>query len=105
MQFHTQRLAKAAGLAARGQQAAFPQLADSRQQFADYLSILRNGGFALGVKVDGAGTTDATGIASNFGKIARAVSSVMRTVLSSMAVTPMTVEAFPAAKSRAPAIG
>jgi twitching motility protein PilJ len=56
MQFHTQRLAKAAGLAARGQQAAFPQVADSREQFADYLNTLRNGGVALGVKVDGAAT-------------------------------------------------
>ncbi len=60
MQFHTQRLAKAAGLAARGQQAAFPQLADSREQFADYLNTLRNGGFALGVKVDSAATNDET---------------------------------------------
>ncbi|MEP7068485.1 MAG: methyl-accepting chemotaxis protein [Usitatibacter sp.] len=58
MQFHTQRLAKAAGLAARGQQSAFPQLADSREQFADYLNTLRNGGFALGVKVDSAATND-----------------------------------------------
>jgi twitching motility protein PilJ len=57
MQFHTQRLAKAAGLAARGQQAAFPQLADSREQFADYLNVLRNGGFALGVQVDPATTS------------------------------------------------
>src|SRR5258705_7298862 len=60
MQFHTQRLAKAAGLAARGQPNAFPQLADSREQFADYLNILRNGGFALGVKVDSAATNEET---------------------------------------------
>jgi twitching motility protein PilJ len=60
MQFHTQRLAKAAGLAARGQAAAFPQLSDSRDQFADYLNTLRNGGFALGVKVDSAVTNDET---------------------------------------------
>jgi twitching motility protein PilJ len=58
MQFHTQRLAKAAGLAARGQQAAFPQVADSREQLADYLNVLRSGGFALGVKVDGAATSE-----------------------------------------------
>jgi twitching motility protein PilJ len=60
MQFHTQRLAKAAGLAARGQASAFPQLADSSEQFADYLNTLRNGGFALGVKVDTAATTEET---------------------------------------------
>ena len=56
MQFHTQRLAKAAGLAARGQPSAFPQLQDSRDQFAEYLGILRNGGFAFGVNVPGAAT-------------------------------------------------
>ena len=60
MQFHTQRLAKAAGLAARGQASAFPQLADSREQFADYLNTLRKGGFALGVKVDTAATSAET---------------------------------------------
>jgi twitching motility protein PilJ len=59
MQFHTQRLAKAAGLAARGQQAAFPQLTDSREQFAEYLDVLRNGGVALGVKVDSAASNAA----------------------------------------------
>jgi len=51
MQYHTQRLAKAAGLAARGQPQAFAQLQDSRDQFADYLGILRNGGFAFGANV------------------------------------------------------
>jgi twitching motility protein PilJ len=51
MQFHTQRLAKAAGLAARGQQGAFPQLQDSREQFGDYLTTLKSGGFAFGVTV------------------------------------------------------
>jgi twitching motility protein PilJ len=58
MQFHTQRLAKAAGLAARGQANAFPQLADSRDQFADYLAVLRQGGTALGVDVPSAATND-----------------------------------------------
>jgi twitching motility protein PilJ len=58
MQFHTQRLAKAAGLAARGQAAAFPQLADSRDQFADYLAVLREGGTALGVDVPSAAVND-----------------------------------------------
>ncbi len=55
MQYHTQRLAKAAGLAARGQAAAFPQLQDSRDEFASYLSTLQNGGFAFGVEVPAAG--------------------------------------------------
>src|SRR5258708_18532685 len=42
MQYHTQRLAKAAGLAARGQPQAFAQLQDSPAQFADDLGILPN---------------------------------------------------------------
>jgi twitching motility protein PilJ len=58
MQFHTQRLAKAAGLAARGQAAAFPQVSDSRDQFAEDLQVLRQGGRALGVDVPGIATTD-----------------------------------------------
>jgi twitching motility protein PilJ len=51
MQFHTQRLAKAAGIAARGQQLAFPQLQDSRDEFASYLKILQEGGFAFDVEL------------------------------------------------------
>ncbi len=51
MQFHTQRLAKAAGVAARGQQSAFPQVQDSRDEFANYLKILQQGGYAFGVDV------------------------------------------------------
>ncbi|MGZ5105974.1 MAG: methyl-accepting chemotaxis protein, partial [Usitatibacter sp.] len=54
MQFHTQRLAKAAGLAARGQPVAFPQVNDSRTQFAEYLNVLRSGGVALGVTLPSA---------------------------------------------------
>ncbi len=53
MQFHTQRLAKAAGLAARGQPAAFPQLQDSRDEFAHYLKVLQEGGFAFNVTLPG----------------------------------------------------
>ena len=58
MQFHTQRLAKAAGLAARGQQQAFPQLQDSRDEFANYLAILQNGGVAFDVEVPGAASNE-----------------------------------------------
>jgi twitching motility protein PilJ len=58
MQFHTQRLAKAAGLAARGSQAAFPQLKDSRDEFANYLATLQNGGAAFGVDVPPAAATE-----------------------------------------------
>ena len=58
MQYHTQRLAKAAGVAARGQQAAFPQVQDSRDEFASYLKILQGGGFAFGVDVPSAATND-----------------------------------------------
>ena len=58
MQFHTQRLAKAAGLAARGQPSAFPQLQDSRDQFANYLATLKNGGTAFGVVVPSAAANE-----------------------------------------------
>jgi len=58
MQYHTQRLAKAAGLAARGQQAAFPQLQDSRDEFAKYLDVLQSGGFAFGAQVSAASTNE-----------------------------------------------
>jgi twitching motility protein PilJ len=57
MQYHTQRLAKAASLAARGQPNAFPQVQDSRDEFANFLKVLREGGFAFGVEVPSAGTT------------------------------------------------
>jgi twitching motility protein PilJ len=58
MQYHTQRLAKAAGIAARGQATAFPQVQDSRDEFANFLTILQTGGYAFGQNVPGAGTTD-----------------------------------------------
>jgi twitching motility protein PilJ len=57
MQYHTQRLAKAAGIAARGQPIAFPQLKTSRDEFAAYLAVLRNGGQAFDVTVPGAATS------------------------------------------------
>ena len=49
MQYHTQRLAKAAGQAARGLPGAFLQVKDSRDEFATYLAILQAGGFAFDV--------------------------------------------------------
>jgi twitching motility protein PilJ len=58
MQYHTQRLAKAAGLAARGTQSAFQQLLDSRDEFAKYLGVLQNGGFAFGAQVPPAATNE-----------------------------------------------
>ncbi|MEO7742658.1 MAG: type IV pili methyl-accepting chemotaxis transducer N-terminal domain-containing protein, partial [Usitatibacter sp.] len=58
MQYHTQRLAKAAGIAARGDKNAFAQLQDSRDEFANYLGVLQNGGFAFDVQVPPAGTTE-----------------------------------------------
>src|SRR5712692_6539406 len=58
MQYHTQRLVKAAGLAARGQAAAFPQLEDSRNQIAQYLAVLRDGGTALGVSLPSAASNE-----------------------------------------------
>jgi twitching motility protein PilJ len=57
MQYHTQRLAKSAGLAARGQQAAFPQLQDSRDEFAAYLGVLQRGGKAFDVELPSAATS------------------------------------------------
>jgi twitching motility protein PilJ len=58
MQYHTQRLAKAAGIAARGQPNAFPQVQDSRDEFANFLAILGSGGFAFGRTVPSAATTE-----------------------------------------------
>ncbi|HEX4943509.1 MAG TPA: methyl-accepting chemotaxis protein [Usitatibacteraceae bacterium] len=58
MQYHTQRLAKAASLAARGQQAAFPQVQDSRDEFANFLKVLQEGGFAFGIEVPSAATSE-----------------------------------------------
>jgi len=58
MQYHTQRLAKAASLAARGQPAAFPQVQDSRDEFANYLTVLQNGGYAFGTDVPAAAVND-----------------------------------------------
>jgi twitching motility protein PilJ len=58
MQFHTQRLAKAAGIAARGQPTAFAQVQDSRDEFASFLGILQGGGFAFGQSVPPAATSE-----------------------------------------------
>jgi twitching motility protein PilJ len=58
MQYHTQRLAKAAGVAARGQATAFPQLQDSRDEFANFLKVLGGGGYAFGVDVPAATQND-----------------------------------------------
>ena len=54
LQFHTQRLAKSAGLAARGDSISFPQLQDSRDEFQRYLGVLNDGGFAFGIDVPSA---------------------------------------------------
>ena len=59
MSYHTQRLAKAAGLAARGHPASFLQLQDSRDEFANYLGVLQNGGTVLGTTVPAAVTNEA----------------------------------------------
>jgi twitching motility protein PilJ len=54
LQFHTQRLAKSAGLAARGDAVSFPQLQDSRDEFQRYLDVLNNGGEAFTANVPSA---------------------------------------------------
>ncbi len=43
LQYHTQRLAKSAGSAARGDAASFPQLQDSREEFQRYLNVFNEG--------------------------------------------------------------
>jgi len=58
MQFHTQRLAKAGGLAARGQKDSFDQLQDSRDEFAAYLGVLQKGGTAFDATVPPADGSD-----------------------------------------------
>src|SRR5947209_1713818 len=69
MQFHTQRLAKAANVAARGQPLAFDQVQDSRDEFASYLAVLQNGGFAFGVNLPSAVSNDE--IQSRLGELAQ----------------------------------
>ena len=54
LQYQSQRLAKSAGLAARGDQASFPQLQDSRDEFQRYLDVLNNGGEAFNTSVPNA---------------------------------------------------
>jgi twitching motility protein PilJ len=54
LQFHTQRLAKSGGLAARGDAVSFPQLQDSRDEFQRYLDTLNNGGEAFLTQVPSA---------------------------------------------------
>jgi twitching motility protein PilJ len=54
LQFHTQRLAKSGGLAARGDSVSFPQLQDSRDEFQRYLDTLNNGGEAFSTVVPSA---------------------------------------------------
>ena len=54
LQYHSQRLAKSAGLAARGDLASFPQLQDSRDEFQRYLEILNKGGEAFNTTVPSA---------------------------------------------------
>ena len=54
LQFHTQRLAKSAGLAARGDPVSFPQLQDSRDEFQRYLDVLNAGGEAFTTNVPSA---------------------------------------------------
>jgi twitching motility protein PilJ len=58
LQFHTQRLAKSAGLAARGDTNSFPQLQDSRDEFQRYLDVLNSGGEAFNNNVPNARISD-----------------------------------------------
>jgi len=58
LQFHTQRLAKSGGLAARGDVRTFPELQDSRDEFQRYLDVLNDGGFAYNSNVPSARTSE-----------------------------------------------
>jgi twitching motility protein PilJ len=58
LQFHTQRLAKSGGLAARGDAGSFAQLQDSRDEFQKYLDVLNNGGYAFNANVPSARTSE-----------------------------------------------
>jgi len=58
LQFHTQRLAKSGGLAARGDVRTFPELQDSRDEFQKYLDVLNDGGFAYNSNVPSARTSE-----------------------------------------------
>jgi len=61
LQFHTQRLAKSAGLAARGDAVSFPQLQDSRDEFQRYLEVLNTGGEAFSNNVPSAKISEELG--------------------------------------------
>jgi twitching motility protein PilJ len=58
LQYHTQRLAKSAGLAARGDANSFAQLQDSRDEFGNYVAVLNNGGPVFNTSVPPAGTSE-----------------------------------------------
>jgi twitching motility protein PilJ len=58
LQFHTQRLAKSGGLAARGDSQSFAQLQDSRDQFQLFLDTLNKGGDVFGNNVPTARATE-----------------------------------------------
>jgi hypothetical protein len=58
MQYHTQRLAKAAGLAARGQAAAFPQLPGQPRRIRQLPDDPAERRLAFDVTVPGAATTE-----------------------------------------------
>ncbi len=58
LQFHTQRLAKTAGLAARGDAGSFSQLQESRDEFQRLLDVLNKGGIAFNTDVPSARISD-----------------------------------------------
>jgi twitching motility protein PilJ len=58
LQYHTQRLAKSAGLAARGDANSFAQLQDSRDEFSNYVNVLNSGGQVFNGSVPPAGTSE-----------------------------------------------
>lgn len=58
LQFHTQRLAKSAGLAARGDTNSFPQLQNSRDEFGNFVNVLNSGGEAFNTNVPSAASNE-----------------------------------------------
>ena len=58
LQFHTQRLAKSAGLAAHGDATSFPQLQNSRDEFGNFVKVLNSGGVAFNTNVPSAASNE-----------------------------------------------
>ena len=83
LQYHTQRLAKSAGSAARGDAASFPQLQDSREEFQRYLNVFNDGdkdyptGSLPSARIDDELTSRLTELTKRFADTSIAASSIL----------------------------